>query len=225
MDGAGSIYLALNANGSSTVTKFSPIDRKIIYSTSIPSSVTSSITVDRVGNAYVTGTAELGLPATPGAYKSALLCSSAVSTCTEAFVVKVGATGTIQYATYANASGRANAIAVDSEGQVWITGNSSVSPAHTTDAFIIKLDSAGGKRLLLKTFAGAGGHNFVASDAGSGIAIDSKDAAYAVGFTQWQIPTTPGTIQPGRPSPLYTATPFGYIVKIDSAETQCMQPT
>jgi hypothetical protein len=55
VDGGGSIYVASGANGSSTVTKLSPTYGKVIYSTSIASSVPSSIAVDRAGNAYHVG--------------------------------------------------------------------------------------------------------------------------------------------------------------------------
>jgi hypothetical protein len=214
LDSAGSLYVAGSPLGSSTVTKLNPVDGKIIYSTSIPSAQTSSIAVDRAGNAYITGAARVGLPTTPGAYNSGSFCSGAASTCTDAFVVKVGTTGTVQYATYANKGGGANAIAVDSQGQVWITGTSSRSTVGTTDSFILKLDSTGGKRLFVTGFGGGLFFHVPASAGGLGIAIDSKDAAYAVGLVEFPIPTTPGTFQPAWPANYYT--PVGYLLKLDS---------
>lgn len=223
VDGSGSVYIASDANGSSNISKLSPIDGKIIYSTLIASSTPSAIVVDRAGSAYVTGAAKPGFLSTPGAYQSSLNCSSGDSNCTDAFVVKLSTTGATQYATFAGGTGGSKAIAVDSRGQVWITGTSGGSVAKTysglsyriTSSFILKLDSTGGKRLVSRGFGGGLAFQQPTSAAGYGIAIDSKDAAYAVGATELYIQTTPGVIQPTRTT--NWGVDIGYIAKFDSA--------
>ena len=208
VDASGSIYLANNRNGAVAVTKLTPDASKIIYSSSIAAAVSSSMTVDRAGNAYITGAATPGLPTTPGAVQPALNCGAADSTCRGGFVVKLSPAGGIEYATYW--PNPANAIAVNSHGEAWITGTGS-SP-YGSSSFVAKLGS-GGQLLSSRGFGGGGlaWHTNTYAQ-GLGIALDSQDAAYAVGYGTINVPTTPGTIQPDKPSFFTSA---AYVVKFN----------
>jgi hypothetical protein len=77
--------------------------------------------VDSSGNAYITGTAEsTDFPVTPGAFQTTN--TSEIGT---AFVAKLNPTGSaLVYSTYLGGSGGsgADALAVDSSGNAYITG-------------------------------------------------------------------------------------------------------
>ena len=120
----------------------------------------------------------------------------------DAFVARVDAGGaTLVYSTYLGGSGNdgANSIAVDTKGNVYVTGGTASSnfptfafppsvPIDTTcgsdgtcngrldDAFVAELDGAG--VFVYSTFLGGSG-----SDDGEAIAVDSSGAAYVAGNT------------------------------------------
>ena len=96
----------------------------------------------------------------------------------------------LRYSTYLGGSGAdsGNGIAVDAEGNVYVTGNTSSSnfpkanPLQTTygggqDAFVTKLNAAG-DALVYSTFLGGGGQ-----DNGYGVAVDAEGNAYVTGST------------------------------------------
>lgn len=143
VDDAGSAYVISNDGGTATVTKLGANDAKMVYRISIPSAQASAITVDQQGNAYVTGGATASFATTPGAFQSRLpACTSTSEVCTDGFVLKLGPTGSVQYATYTSTGGAANRIAVDSQKATWITGHSraTVIDRFVTSGFISKLD-------------------------------------------------------------------------------------
>jgi hypothetical protein len=101
--------------------------------------------VDPAGNVYAAGTAGQGFLTSSGAYQPTLspgTCFSAIGvstySCPDAFVMKLSIDGSLAYATYLGGSGsdQARAVAVDSQGNAWITGDT-VSPVFpfTTGAF------------------------------------------------------------------------------------------
>ena len=110
----------------------------------------------------------------------------------DVFVVKLTPTGNaLVYATYigGKSDDRAAAIAVDSGGQVYVTGSTAslnfplASPVRSTrggakTAFALKLNAVG-NTLLYSTYLG--GTNF---DMGTAIAVDSSGNAYIAGDTQ-----------------------------------------
>jgi uncharacterized protein (TIGR03437 family) len=208
MDGAGSIYVANNRNGAATITKLTADASTIIYSTSIAAAVSSSLAVDQAGSAYVTGTAMPGLPTTAGADQSVLDCVAEEPTCRGGFVVKLSPTGVMQYGTYYWSP--VTAIAVNSHGEAWITG--AARHPYGTSAFVAMFNNRG-QRLFARGFGG-GLRVFSHNTYGGGlaIAVDAKDAAYAVGYGSYDVPTTAGTIQPGKAG-YYTAA--AYIVKFN----------
>lgn len=177
------------------------IDPKVSFSTflGLPA---SNIAVDDSGNIYVAGTtSSLELPVTPGVFQNRLLGSR------DAFVFKLNATGTeLLYSTYFGGKEileeGANAIAVDSAGNAYMTGITSSEDFPTTrgasqteykgiflqgDAFVAKLN-ANGSELVYSTYLGGN-----RSDRGTSIAVDSAGNAYVTGRTSSSdFPTTPG---------------------------------
>jgi uncharacterized protein (TIGR03437 family) len=117
---------------------------------------------------------------------------SALKGGSDAFVAKIAPnTGTLVYSTYlgGSANDEGNAIAVDSSGAVYITGDTA-SPdfpllgayqasnaGGTSDAFVAKL-AGSGSSLLYSTYLGGSG-----SDAGLAIAVDGGGNAYITGST------------------------------------------
>lgn len=111
----------------------------------------------------------------------------------DAFVVKVNSSGTVQYATYLGGNGDdvGRGIAVDSSGNAYVTGstlstNFPTASALTrpcggtctaTAAFVTKLNSTG-SALVWSTYLGGSG-----TDVGNGIAVDSAGNAYVTGTT------------------------------------------
>jgi hypothetical protein len=109
----------------------------------------------------------------------------------DAFVSKVNATGTtLLFSTYLGGSGtdQASAVALDTSGNVYVTGLTgssnfpTVNPfqgslAGGTDAFVSKLNAAG-SALTFSTFIGGS-----ADDLATAIALDSSGNVYCVGQT------------------------------------------
>lgn len=89
------------------------------------------------------------------------------------------------YSTYLGGEGRdnGNAITVDSEGNVYVTGEwNSAGAIDTPDVFIMKLDSSG-TRMIYNTLVGGSGIDGKGSDTGSGVAVDAAGNAYVTGDT------------------------------------------
>ena len=142
------------------------------------------IAVDGKGNAYVTGeTGSIDFP-TQGSLQPAL-------NGWDAFVTKLSSDGSLVYSTYLG-GGRVDeghGIAVDSEGNAYVTGRTSSTDFPTRnalqpvkwgeiyDAFVAKLD-ASGSDLVYSTYLGGSG-----DDTGLGIAVDSLGDAYVTRVT------------------------------------------
>jgi hypothetical protein len=186
------------------VTQFNPSGSALVYSTYFSGAQWGSgIAVDSAGNAYITGPALVNLPVTPGAFQTT--CGNP-SAC--AFVTKFNPTGSaLVYSTYLGGNGAdggtsgGTSIAVDSAGDAYVTGytNSTKFPTESPlqgpggafDAFVAKLNPAG-SALDYSTYLG-GRQN----DYGFGIAVDSADNAYLIGWTSsTNFPVTAGVFQP-----------------------------
>jgi hypothetical protein len=141
------------------------------------------IAVDRDGNAYVTGhTWSSDFPTTAGAFSTTRPGS------VSAFVTKVNPTGTaVVYSTYLG-DGAGGAIAVDADGNAYVTGTAHPNFPTTSgafqpgihgfsDAFVLKLNSAG-SALIYSTYLGGS-----SDDTGTGIGVDDTGHAYVTGYT------------------------------------------
>jgi uncharacterized repeat protein (TIGR01451 family) len=127
----------------------------------------SGITVDGVGNAYVTGVTNSTNFPTENPFQATLACGSDV------FVAKLNAGGSaLLYSTYLGGSGNdyGYSIAIDSTGQLYLAAGSS-------DAFVTKLNAAG-NALVYSTYLGG-----KEDDKGYGIAVNNAGDAYVTGDT------------------------------------------
>jgi hypothetical protein len=157
------------------------------------------IAVDAEGNTYVTGwTSSSDFPTTAGVYQPANQGNPNV------FVTKVAADGsTLLYSTYlgGSRSDYGNAIAVDGDGNVYVTGDTlsrdfptvnALQPvfAGIADAFVTKI-AADGSALLYSTYLGGTDYND-----GLGIAVDEAGRAYVTGYTAAADFPTANALQP-----------------------------
>jgi hypothetical protein len=173
------------------------IDPVLQYSTFLggtTSDAANAIAVDSNGDAYITGrTSSADFPTSSGSVQTSLRGA------TNAFVTELNPTGSaVVYSTYlggTNASGtngdQGMAIAIDAQGDAYVTGstdsaNFPISNAFQStlksaagDAFVSKL-SPTGSALLFSTYLGGSG---AAGDLGTGIAVDSNSSAYVTGTT------------------------------------------
>jgi hypothetical protein len=168
------------------------------YSTYLGPITGLGIAVDSAGNAYIVGQGITIYPTTPGAFQPVAAGSS------DAFVTKLNATGTaLIYSTFIGGSGvdSAHAIAIDSEGNAYVTGSAGpgfpvtpgafqTSSSGSVDAFVANLHAAG-TALLYSTFLAGN-----AFDSPNSIAINAAGNAYVTGFTESSnFPVTPGAFQ------------------------------
>jgi len=189
------------------------IDPTLTYATYLGGSDNESsrgVAVDSAGNFYVTGfTFSLNLPVTAGTLQTAYHGGSPESdTGGDAFIAKYTPAGALVYLTYLGGGKGVNspvgaddvgdAIAVDSAGNVYLTGYTSSLDFPVTkgsfqttfggqtpnqnlgpfgDAFVAKLNPAG-TALVYATYLGGSG-----DERGSAIAVDSKGNAYVGGDT------------------------------------------
>jgi uncharacterized protein (TIGR03437 family) len=158
----------------------------------------ASVASDSAGNTYIAGlTYSPDLQVTAGAFQTHIGGNGSLanpsSIAADAFVAKFGPDGTLLWSTFLGGSGDdyANGVAVDSSGNVLVTGwtrstdfpvlnalqqtlNNGVSPFRW-DAFVTKLDAGGGK-LVYSTYLGGPD-----DDGAHGLAVDAGGNAYVTG--------------------------------------------
>ena len=139
---------------------------------------------------------------------------------------------TLAFSTFlgGSASDRGDAIAVDSSGNAYITGDTfstdfpvtpgafQTGPAgFNTDAFVTKMNSTG-TALIYSTYFG--GNN---RDSGNGIALDGAGNAYVTGLTDSSnLPTTAGAF---RTTPVLTDEFDAFAMKLNSTGTALVYST
>jgi len=173
----------------------------------------SSVSFDSSGNAYIAGQADSGtfssLPITPNAPLSTAPAPDS------GFLAKFNPNATsgpksLVYSTYIGApqsgSSVVNAVAVDSNGDAYVTGNANGGPPYPTspnayqyngrdpsnDVFVSKINAAG-TAFAYSALLGPG--------AGQAIAVDGSGDAYVAGTVyEDDFPTTSGAYQTTYPS-------------------------
>jgi uncharacterized protein (TIGR03437 family) len=185
VDPAGNVYLA----GNDFVQKLGTDGTTVLYTTSIGQNVTlTGLAVDASGRVYVTGWSYgSGFETTPGALQQTPPNPASVPGVDDAFVVRLKASGAIDYATYLGGSSQAqpSGIAVDASGSAFVTGvadsasfpvtpgaylAASGIPNFVAASFLARL-SPDGSTLIYSTFTDAQGNHAAA------IALDSADNA------------------------------------------------
>jgi hypothetical protein len=193
------------------VTKFNAEGNQLIYSTYLGGTANENyypeleelgvtyggITIDSIGNAYVTGlTRSSDFPITAGTYQQTLKGLS------DTFVTKLNAAGnSLLYSTFlgqngVNAADGGQGVAVDALGQAYVTGhdysgglpvNGFSGHAAGCDGYVAKLNVSG-SALTYSTYLGGNSCNL-----GWAIAVDKNQNAFVTGETSSiNFPTTAG---------------------------------
>lgn len=206
---AGAFDRTFNGGWDVFVTKLSADGSSLVFSTFLGSTYTDigvGIALDALGSAFVVGyTYSPDYPTTPGAF------DRTNHGALDVFVTKLSASGAaLEYSTFLGGSKEEgnswfyivpSGIAVDAAGSAYVAGRSASPDFPTTagafdptyhgtvDAFVTKLDPAGGS-LVYSTFLGG-----ASSDGASAIAIDAAGNAYVTGFTEsGDFPVTRGAV-------------------------------
>ena len=184
-DSQGNAYVVGSASGNSTecaVTKFSSTGTMLYQSVYGPvgSGTCLAIAADGQGNAYITGYGS-GFPVTQGVVAPTL---------GGALALKLTSTGKLSYSTHLGGSGSdiGDGIAVDSNGNAYVTGSTTSndfplvkafqsSLNGSSDAFVSVLNPTA-SALVYSTYLGGG-----SADQATGIAVDSTGEAYVTGAT------------------------------------------
>jgi hypothetical protein len=201
------------------VLKLNPAGTGLRYSTYLGllgfTGEIGGLALDSAGHAYVTGSVNTetstDLSTTAGAFQDTCRANLPLYSCDDVFVTKLDPTGSaLVYSTFLGSSlgERSSAIAVDSEGNAYIAGDTvgadfpatagvvqptcriSEVDSSCRDAFVAKLNPTG-SALVYSTFLG--GKYF---DGIYDIAVDSVGSAYVVGGTSSSdFPTTSGVFR------------------------------
>lgn len=208
-DPSGNIYIAGNAfvdpassQTSVLVVKLNPQGTAYLYERFIGGSVNDSVAalaVDSAGNAYIAGvTTSPDFPVTSG---SNFGTAPAANT-ERSFAAKLDPNGQLAFSTLlgASANSYAQAIAVNSTGQVLVSGTSVAEGFPSTPGvysvtdtgfvpYLLELDPTGTKLIFSATGIG-----------GTALAFDAQGNIYMAGTTSsLTYPLTPGTYQPAFP--------------------------
>lgn len=195
-----------NNFGDAFIAKLNPAGNALVYMTYLGGNgadIGDAISVDSLGNAYVTGLTESNnFPTTAGAYQQNRVAQNCTTPpCADAFVTKLNAAGnTLAFSTYLGGGGEENismldagtrdnttGIAIDGNSNVYVTGVTFSTNFPTqnqvfndgdgafSDIFLSKL-SANGQSLLYSTYLGGNGAEY-----GGDVAVDNAGNAYLTG--------------------------------------------
>jgi hypothetical protein len=208
----GKAYACTTANnaGIAFLTELTADGSSLVYSTFLGGSGSDQalcLALDPAGIAYIAGaTTSRDFPLSASAYQSTNKVTGVGATTT--FLSKIdttlNGTPTLVYSTYLGGSSgeTGNAIAVDSNGIVYITGQTNstdfpippapapapfqgaLKPSLSINAFLAKIDTtqSGSNGLLYSSYLGGSGSSG-GGDQGNGIALDGNRNAYVVGTT------------------------------------------
>ncbi|HVM62484.1 MAG TPA: SBBP repeat-containing protein [Verrucomicrobiae bacterium] len=207
------------------VTELGPGGSNLVFSTYLGGNnrdCGTGIAVDPTGNVYVAGwTLSTNFPT-----RNAV--QPAIGGGTNAFVAKLGPGGSnLIYSTFLGGNGGylndwANALAIDSAGNAYVTGSTtstnfpirnafqSTLGSAAGNAFVTKLGGPGGSNLVYSTYLGGNGIN---GDFGYGIAVDADGSAYIAGLTT----STNFPTQNAFQSTLNSAAGNGFVTKLGGA--------
>jgi hypothetical protein len=174
------------------ISKFSASGTALVYSTyhgGSDSDQAYGIAVDSSGAAYLTGhTGSSNFP-TANAHQPSY------AGFIDAFISKISPTGSaLLYSTYHGGSGidGATAIALNSVGDAYVTGETASDAFLTTQALVARLNASGNALIYSASHGGTG------QDRGYGIAVDSSGTAYIAGVTDSADFPTMNPVQPAR---------------------------
>ena len=197
-------------NAVAFITKLNTTGSGIVYSSYLGGtfgSLGNGIAIDSTGSVYVTGeTTSNDFPTTTGAFLTAV----GVFDVADAFVAKLSPDGSaLDYSTYlggnhtktecSTCEDLGSAIAVDSTGHAYVSGNTDSSDFPTTvGAF--NTTTTGGSLLFVTKLAADGSALDYSTFIGdsifpSSIAVDSSGNAYAANTTSGNCPHTSGAFQ------------------------------
>lgn len=231
--------VAVNENNTSGavafVTKITPAGDNIAYSTFLGGGTRDSgeaIGVDGAGNAYIAGeTSSADFPVTLGAFQIVKKSTSGIDT---VFVTAINSTGTkLLYSTYLG--GRkfdsAFGIAVDFNGNAFVTGDTQSLNFPTKAAFQGSLFASQGQTAFVTKFDPGGNavySTYLGGDyleTASGIAIDGAGSAYITGTTNSpNYPTTKGAFQKTVPQTSRSVS-SAYVAKLNPAGSNLVYAT
>jgi hypothetical protein len=201
----GAFQRTFRGSGDAYVTKLNRKGSALVYSTYLGGTSLDqglAIALDEDGQAYVTGTTiSTDFPTRAAAFPIDPFPGG------DAFVTKLNHKGSaLIYSSYLGGDDgdRGHGIAVDEDGQAYVTGRTESNNFPTTagtfqpidpsissnTAFVTKF-SRRGSALVYSTYLGGSDE-----DEGSGIAVDEDGQAYVTGLTDSiNFPTTPGAFQ------------------------------
>ncbi len=227
------------------VLKLNPAGNGLVFGTYLSSpdflfsGELTGIALDQANNAYICGwTQTPTFPTTTGAFKRTLVPNTQ-----NAFVSKLNATGSsLVYSTFVGINtpvpntdpfDRANAIAVDSAGNAYITGQSvsqnfpvtnsafQTFPGSRLDAFVTKLNP-NGTSLVYSTYLGGN-----SDEIGRAIAVDASGNAYVTGNFDGSngFPFTPNAFRNGAGENCCASVQNAFLTKINATGTALVYST
>ena len=185
--GSGSTRLGSSGGVDAFVAKMNSSGSSLVYMTYIGGSGDDrafGIAVDHSGSAVITGATHSGNFPTLNPVRRTL------SGPQDAFIAKLSSNGaSLVFSTYWGGSGAdaGNGIAIDTSGNIYITGATDSSDLPTLNAF--QSNNAGIQDAFVTKFSAAGAVQYstyiggLASDVGNAIAVDASGCAYITGGT------------------------------------------